>query len=171
MKTFLALIAVSLISTSSFAHEGDLVLPGEKWAATFTGYVCSTTEKATEAPAAFTKYNVAFERMTSDSTLDNGLIKATFVENGKACRYSAIILADNAASTSRLVESKAFSTEDNSECAEGKAIIDAAFESNTYLYYGKPHNIAFMAPLEGAETSCPGSSMVGVNFVVSGRVK
>jgi hypothetical protein len=168
MKSLLALSF--LVSSVAFAQETDLSLPGEKWAAKFTGFVCAASTPAQAAPVAFAKYQVAFERLTTDSTLDNGLIKATFVENGKSCRYSAIILADNAAATSRLIQSKAFSPSEDSECTEGKAALDAHFENNTYLYYGHPHNIAFMAFTEGAEEVCEGSSQVGVNFVVAGKV-
>lgn len=168
MKSFLTLAL--LISSQAFAQTGDLTLPGEKWVASFNGYVCDASGNKVTAPKAFSDINVKFERMTTDSTLDNGLIKATFEEEGKACRYSAIIFADNALKTSRLVQSKAYAVADDSDCQAGKDVIDAAFEHNDYLYYGHPHNLAFMAPVAGASDVCEGASLVGVNFVVSGRI-
>lgn len=170
MKTFITIAIASLLSLSAFAQDGDLVLQGAKWQAKFTGYICAAFTPSVSAPAGLGRFNVAFENMTSDSTLDNGLIKATFTEKGKACRYSAIIFADNAASTSRLVQSKAYALSDKSECVEGKRALDAAFEANNYLYYGHPHNLAFMARVDGADKVCPGSQVVGINFVVTGRI-
>lgn len=173
MKKLLLVTAFALVSiTSSFAQDSrDLSLPGEKWLAKFTGYVCAAFTPVVAAPSEHADLKVKFERITTDSTLDNGLIKATFEENGVACRYNAILLADNAASTIRIVESKAYSVADGSECAHGKAVLDAGLESNSYLYYGHPHNLAIMIPSVGAEAVCgAGSTMIGVNFVVSGKI-
>lgn len=167
MKFLTAVLAT--LSLSAFANEGDLVLQGAKWAAKHTGYKCAAFGADVARPAAFEKLNVSFEGLTSDSTLDNGLIKGTFTENGVTCRYNAIIFADNAASTIRLVESKAYSPSKASDCAEGKRVIDAAFESLNYLYWGHPHNLTMMVPVAGAEAVC-GSNVVGINFVVSGRI-
>lgn len=168
------LIMFSLLLISSLgsvaAQENDLNLPGEKWIASHSGYMCAAYGETVSAPSAFSDINVKFEKITTDSTLDNGLLKATFEEDGATCRYSALIFADNAAATIRLVESKAFSHESESSCAHGKSIIDAAFESTNYLYWGHPHNLTVMVPVAGAETVCNGN-LVGVNFVVSGRVK
>lgn len=170
MKKILA-VALTSLSLSAFAQDGDLVLQGAKWIAKFENFICVAAGPSVEAPTAFEKLNVQFEALTSDSTLDNGLIKATFSENGKVCRYSALIFADNAASTFKIVQSKAYSTEDNSECAEGKAVLDSALAGSDYLYWGRPHRVTFLASAEGAEVSCPGSSQVGVSFVVSGRIQ
>ena len=170
MKKFLA-VALTTLSMSAFAQDGDLVLQGEKWIAKSTGYICAAFGPTVEAPSAFSQLDVKFEKVTADSTLDNGLIKGTFTENGKACRYNAIIFADNAASTYRLVTSKAYAPADNSECAEGKALLDAAFAGGDYLYWGHPHNLTFMSPLTEADASCPGATHIGINFVVSGRIK
>lgn len=169
MKLFIATVLTAL-SLSAFAQDGDLVLQGEKWIAKFNGYKCAAFGANVAAPAAFEKLNVAFETMTSDSTLDNGLVKATFTEEGVNCRYSAIIFADNAASTIRLVQSKSYSPEQKSECAEGKRVLDAALESLDYLYWGHPHNLTMMVPAEGAEAVC-GNGLIGINFVVSGRIQ
>jgi hypothetical protein len=162
---------VAVVSASSFAQSSELSLPGEKWLAKFDGFVCSKDGVKVSAPVGFATYNVVFEKMTSDFTLDNGLIRASFEEEGRLCRYNAIILADNAAGTSRLVESSAYAVNGKALCNDGKAALDSFFESNTYLYYGKPHNIAFMANIAGAEEVCAGSSLVGVNFVVAGKVQ
>lgn len=171
MKKLFAALLLATFSLTSMAQDGDLILHGEKWIASAKGYICSAYGTAVEAPADFAKLNVKFEKITSDSTLDSGLIKATFTENGKACRYNAIVFADNAASTYRIVTSKAYAPADNSACAEGRAILDAAFAAGEYLYWGHPHNLTFMVPVEGADVTCPGATHVGVNFVVSGRVK
>lgn len=170
MKNFFALALVLTVSLSAFAQDGDLVLAGEKWISKHTGYVCAAFTANTAAPSAFANMNVKFETVTTDRTLDNGLIKATFTENGNVCRYSAFLLADNAAATIRLVESKAYSVTKNADCSNGKSVLDAALESNDYLYYGHPHNLAIMVPVEGAQAICNGSNLIGLNFVVAGRV-
>ncbi len=172
MKKILLPLLISILPTSSFANTGDLVLAGEKWIAKFDKYICAAFTPAVARPQAFESLNVVFEQITTDMTLDNGLIKATFEEEGKACRYNAILFADNAASTSRLVESKAYAPADGSECAAGKALLDAAFAANDYLYYGHPHNLAFMVPGVGAQALCGDTAqVVGVNFVVKGRIR
>src|SRR5690606_23306259 len=121
-------------------------------------------------PTMHSSRHVIFNSITTDSTLDNGLIKATFLENGRLCKYSAIMLADNAAKTIRLVESKAYSVEGTQySCVEGKEMLDAQLEANTYLYGGgKPHQLAILIPMTGA---CGGAGQIGVNFVVSGRIQ
>jgi hypothetical protein len=168
------LIALSLFIISTLgaveAQETDLVLTGEKWIATHTGHICAAFGETVSAPQAFANLNVKFEKITTDSTLDNGLLKATFEEDGITCRYSALIFADNRLATIRLIESKAFASEGKSDCAQGKSILDAAFESTNYLYWGHPHNLTVMVPVAGATAVC-NSELVGVNFVVSGRVK
>ncbi len=168
LTAFVALFSMA----SAFAQDvRDLSLPGEKWVAKHTGYVCSTSTTATAIPTELDALKVKFERITTDSTLDNGLIKASFEENGVACRYNAIVFADNAASTMKLVESKAYSVVDGSECAVGKAVIDILLIENDYLYYGRPHNLAIMIPSASAEAICgAGAEFVGINFIVSGRI-
>lgn len=170
MNKLLILSFALLLSLTATAQNGDLVLQGEKWIASHTGYVCNTTGTKVEAPSSFKKFQVSFEKITTDASLDNGLIKATFIENGKTCRYNAFVFADNSANTIRLVESKAYAPEGNSECFEGKTMLDAALESNDYLYYGHPHSLAIMTSVEGAEAVC-GTSLIGINFIVSGRVR
>lgn len=171
-KLTLAVLIMVASMTSVFAQDvRDLSLPGEKWVAKHTGYVCNTTVAATAVPSELDAIKVKFERITTDSTLDNGLIKASFEENGIACRYNAIVLADNAASTMKLVESKAYSVAEESDCAFGKAVIDAALVSNDYLYYGRPHNLAILIPSASAEAICgSGAQYIGINFLVSGRI-
>ncbi len=46
------------------------------------------------------------------------------------------MLADNAASTVKLVHSKAYATAGDGSCFEGQAVVDDALLSNDYLYYG-----------------------------------
>jgi hypothetical protein len=171
MKNFFALALLLTVSLSAFAQEADLVLAGEKWLAKHTGVVCAAFTPTVALPAGFANIDVKFEKITTDMTLDNGLIKATFVENGNLCRYNALLLADNTASTIRLVESKAYSaTKKNADCSNGKSVLDAALESNDYLYYGHPHNLAIMVEVEGTEAVCNGSKLIGINFVVAGKV-
>ncbi len=172
MKKITALSLLALISMSSaFAQDSDLTIPNQKWVATFNKYICAASGPAVTAPSAFSQYQVSFDKITTDSTLDNGLLKATFVEDGQTCRYSAIVFADNAAFTLRLVESRAYAPTKRSHCAAGKAVLDAAFESNNYLYYGHPHNLGIMVPVAGVEAVCPGAAVMGVNFVVTGRIQ
>ena len=168
MNKILFTLLIAIAPMTSFAEEGDLVLPGAKWVAKFDKFVCAAFGPAVSAPSSFADINVKFERIVTDSSLDNGLITANFTEEGSNCRYSAIIFADNAASTSKLVQSKAFSTA-GVTCEKGKAIIDAALLANDYLYYGHPHNLAMMAPVDGAKQVC-GSNLVGINFVVTGKL-
>ena len=116
--------------------------------------------------------NLKVEGLSTDSTLDNGLIKATFEEEGKACRYSAIVLADNDAKTIKLVTSRSFAVNADADCARGQEVLDRALADNTYLYFGHPHNLSVLAPVEGAEAVCgAGNTRVGITFVVSGRKK
>lgn len=170
MTKLFALALLLTASLSSYAQSGDLVLQGEKWIAKHTGVVCAAFTPHVSLPSGFANIDVKFEKITTDMTLDNGLIKATFVENGNLCRYNAFLFADNAASTIRLVESKAYSEVKNADCSNGKSVLDAAFEANDYLYYCHPHNLAIMVPVEGAAAVCNGSKLIGINFVVAGKV-
>lgn len=164
------LIAVSFalaLSLSSFAQ--DLTLPGAKWQAKFTGYVCQAFGQPVARAGAFESLDVKFEKIVTDSTLDNGLITGSFTEEENACRYSAILFADNAGSTIRLVQSKAHANGTEAACANGKAAIDAAFEgTNPYLYWGHPHNLSIMSPIAG-NGLCNGGA-VGINFVNVGKI-
>ncbi len=158
--------------TSTILASGDLTLPGERWVAQFNGYVCAAFTDFTPQPQSHQDISVEFETLTTDRTLDNALIKATFVEDGEVCRYSAILFADNAAFTSTLVDSKAYSTNGNSECLNGKALLDSQFQLNDYLYYGHPHNLSFMLPESDLSGICPaGATHIGANFVVKGIIK
>ncbi|RZA07625.1 MAG: hypothetical protein EOP11_07175 [Proteobacteria bacterium] len=166
----LSLLALSL-SPAAFA-ESDLSIPGEKWVAKFDKYVCAAFGAGVAQPSALSEIGFTFETITTDSTLDNGVIRGSFTDGDTACRYSAIVLADNAAATMKLVESKAYATAGEGSCARGQATLDAALRENNYLYYGHPHNLAIMAPLAGAEAVCgAGATNVGINFVVSGKIK
>lgn len=171
---FISLLAV-FSAISAMAQAKDLTLPGEKWIAKFDKYVCAAFGSAVEAPARLASMKLQFEQITTDSTLDNGLLKATFEENGKLCRYNAIVLADNAASTVQLVQSIAYDPAGGAsaylDCNQGKAVLDASLKANNYFYYGHPHNLAIMMPGVGAETVCAGSEFLGANFVVKGRLQ
>lgn len=165
----LLVAALALMSLTSFANE-DLSLPGAKWVAKYTDYVCDSYENVVYQPSAHSSMNLIWGNLVTDSTLDNGLVKATFTtRNGNLCKYSAILLADNALKTIRLVESKAFAVASSAiSCDEGKDVVDALLENNTYLYAGKPHNVTIMVPFAGA---CKGKGQIGVNFRVAGRIQ
>lgn len=168
MKKTLFLCLMALIPAASFAAEGDLELPGERWLAKFDRYVCDY-DKATVQPAELADLKVTFEKASTDYSLDNVLLLATFEDKGVACRYSALLLADNAAFSSRLVESKAFNAQ-GADCSAGKAVLDRNLAANNYLYYGHPHRIAIMMPVADAEAVCgAGKNTIGVEFVLSGR--
>lgn len=159
------------------SQAGDLTLPGEKWLATFDKFICAAFEGAVDRPAVLEQLSVNFEQITTDSTLDNVLLKATFEENGKACRYNAILFADNNAQVYELVQSIAYdpAAENGAsyrDCTAGKETLDTALAGNKYLYYGHPHNAALMMTGVGAEAVCgSGAEAIGANFVVRGIVK
>lgn len=173
-KLVLSAFAMNLIlAFPAFAQAGDLTLPGEKWLATFDKYVCEAFGEPVTRPQALERLNATFERLTTDSTLDNVLLKATFEENGKTCRYNAILFADNAAQTYTLVQSIAYDPagagSSYRDCSAGKAVLDNALSGHPYLYYGHPHNVALMMTGVGAEAICgSGAQAIGANFMVKG---
>ncbi|MEA9356202.1 hypothetical protein SHI21_08315 [Bacteriovorax sp. PP10] len=169
-KIILASVFAALSLTTAIANDGDLTLPGERWATKFTAFVCGDGNvQATAVPTDFAAYNIQISTMTTDYSLDNYLVKATFQENNVTCNYSAILLADNAAWTIKLVDSRAYSTVDGSVCAAGKAVLDSALADNKYAYlHGRA---AIFAPVAGAEASCgAGASVVGLHFQVTGKL-
>ncbi|GEM_PF-2385098 len=171
MKKGLLSLLLLAVSSLSFAQSGDLTIPGERWQTTFNKYICNNVVTNAATPTEFARINVQFGTVTTDYTLDNGLMKATFEENGKVCNYSAILLADNTLSTIKLITSKAYAVNADTECTEGQKIIDDAFKGpNKYLYYGHPHNLAVMVPVADAANICPGQSTMGVNFVLTGKL-
>lgn len=168
-KMILAGAFAALTLTSAFANDGDLTMAGERWATKFTSFVCGDGNvEAAAVPTDFAGYNIQLSTMTTDYSLDNYLMKGTFTENGNVCRYSAILLADNAAWTIALVESKAYSAEGTS-CEQGKAVLDSALADNKYAYlHGRA---AIFAPVAGAEASCgAGATTVGLHFKVTGKL-
>ncbi len=170
------LTLASILSVSASAQLNDLQLPGERWLSTFDKYICSEDGTAVARPAALDQFDVKFETATTDITLDNVLLKATFSENGAVCRYNAILLANNANRTAVLLQSVAFYPQGDgaaySKCLAGKALLDESFRSTSYLYYGKPHKVAFMIPVVGAEVVCgTKATAVGVNFPVTGKIQ
>jgi len=167
----LTLTLMTLLMTSAFADERDLTLPGAKWVGTFKSYVCQAFGAEVSLPSTYSTMNLKFEKVVTDRTLDNGLITASFEVDGKVCRYSAIMLADNDASTIELVNSLAYAVNNDVDCQSFATILDDALRSNDYLYYGHPHNMSIMMPLIGAQEVCgTGAVNVGLTFVVSGRL-
>ncbi len=164
-KMILALVSVMAL-TNSFA--ADLELDGERWLSKWTAYVCDDGNTlATEEPAELADYQVEFTKLSTDMSLDNVLIKATFVENGVKCSYSSILLADNAAWTICLVESRALPEAD---CANGKAVVDSVLEFNSYKYlHGRA---AIFFPFSNSNVACTdGAGHIGLHFQVTGRVQ
>ncbi|MBO9667481.1 MAG: hypothetical protein J7501_11800 [Bdellovibrio sp.] len=171
MKSIFASLLVTLSFSSAFATEGDLVLPGERWLAKFTAFVCEDGNTQTASiPADFAAWNVQFGKASTDYSLDNLLVKATFVEAGVTCSYSSIIFADNAAKTAVLVQSNAYAPAGGSDCAQGKAFLDSALKSNTYKYlHGR---VAIYVPASDAAAQCSAqSTAVGLHFQVTGKVQ
>jgi len=169
-KIILAGVLAALSLTTVIANDGDLTIPGERWNSKFTAFVCGDGNvQAAAVPTDFAAYGIQLGRLTTDITLDNYLLRATFVENNVTCNYSAILLADNAAWTIQLVESKAYAAEGGSECLAGKAVIDSALANNKYAYlHGRA---AIWAPVAGAEASCgAGATAVGLHFQVTGKL-
>lgn len=161
-----------VFSSTLFAADGDLTLPGERWLAQFNGYICAAFTSFVEKPASHSEIQVQFESIKSDHSLDNILLKGSFTEGNTECSYTAILLADNAASTAKLVESRAVALDAGGSCEEGKRLLDSQLESNDYLYYGHPHNAAIMLPDATAKEVCGESAThIGINFVVKGLIK
>lgn len=166
------ILMLSLLFSSTLLADSDLVLPNERWEAKFTGYLCQAYGDDVTAPNSHQNMDVRFETVTTDRSLDNGLIKAIFNENGETCRYSALMFADNDASTIRLVESKAYSTSSDSRCENGRRTLDQQLDQNDYLYWGHPHRLTIMVPTPGAEKVCgEDATHVGLNFQVSGLIQ
>jgi len=168
MKKMIFGAFLALTITSAFAQDSDLVLNDERWLAEFTTYVCEDGNvEARQVPNELALFNVQFGRLTTDFSLDNVLIKATFTENGQECRYSAMMFADNAAWTIGLVDSKAYSVNGTTDCAEGKNALDSILEFNSYKYlHGRA---AIFVNSENAEASC-GSDKIGIHFQARGRI-
>lgn len=168
MKKVILLSAASLIASMTLANE-DLNLGGkERWEAKHTGYICDAFKAPTDAPLLHQDMNVQFEVLRTDKTLDNGLVLATFEAEGETCRYSALLFADNAASTINFVDSKAYGLNKNVDCSEGKEILDLHLENNDYLYWGHPHHVTIMMPVESASDICgEGATHIGLDFTVS----
>jgi hypothetical protein len=168
--TLFALASASA-SASAFAAE-DLSLPGERWLAKPNGFICGAdAETQAEKPASLEAMAVAFESVTTDYSLDNVLLKASYVEDGVSCRYSALIFADNAARTLKLVESRAYAADDAATCDEGKALLDGYLEATEYLYWGRPKHVTIMVEDASAAAICgKDATSFGIDFVVAGRI-
>ncbi|MBX2996534.1 MAG: hypothetical protein KF681_17060 [Bdellovibrionaceae bacterium] len=170
-KNILGFLLATLTVTSAFATESDLTLPGERWLAQFTAYVCDDGNTQTQSvPAELAALKVAFGRATTDYSLDNLLVKATFEEDGVTCNYSSLLFADNAAWTIKLLDSKAYAPAGGSTCAAGKAVIDALLKDNKYKYlHGRA---AIFVPVQDAAAQCgEGATTVGLHFQVKGKIQ
>lgn len=170
-KTILVSLLTALSFSNAFAAETDLTLPGERWLAKFSAYVCEDGNTPTSSiPEQFAAINTAFGRATTDMSLDNILLKATFDEAGVSCNYSALIFADNAAWTATLVDSKAYAPNGGADCSQGKAVLDAALKFNNYKYlHGRA---AIYVPAKDAALQCgAGASTIGLHFQVQGKIK
>lgn len=165
------LLLTVLLTTNAFANT-DLVLDGERWEAKHAGYICGADEALSGTPVEHDQFQVKFEVLRTDYSLDNVLTLATFVEDNTTCRYSAILFADNAASTIKLVESRAYAVNGGSDCLAGKEMLDANLASNDYLYWGRrPHHATIMMPVSDADIICgAGATHVGIDFAVTGRI-
>lgn len=168
MKKFVFAAMIAL-SATAFAQDTDLVLEGERWLAEHTTFVCEDgNTKALEVPTQFQSYDVQFNRLTTDYSLSNILVKANFTENGVACRYSAFLLGDKALWTVKLVDSKAYSANAAADCEAGKAVIDEALAFNEYKYlHGRA---AIYVKADNAQAAC-GSDRIGVHFQARGIIK
>ncbi len=167
----LLLLMFAAVSINSMANK-DLELPGEKWLAKNTGYLCNAFGTAVAAPSTHDLYNVKFTQLSTDSSLDNVRVLASFNQDGAECSYSLILLADNAAGTTKYVDSNAYAVSGTSDCLAGKAILDEQFSANDYLYWGHPHHVTLMIAEESATAICgEGVERVGIDFTVSGVIR
>lgn len=167
----LLLMMTALFSVSTFA-ESDLELPGEKWLAKNTGYLCNAFGTEVAAPATHDLYNIKFTQLSTDSTLDNVRVLASFNQDGAECSYSLILLADNDAGTTKYVDSKAYAVNGSSDCLAGKELLDEQLAANDYLYWGHPHHVTLMITEESAAAICgTDAERVGIDFTVSGIIQ
>ncbi|MAE72527.1 MAG: hypothetical protein CL675_00430 [Bdellovibrionaceae bacterium] len=166
----IAFAITTLLTSLSLAS--DIVLEGERWKAEHSGYRCAAFAEDVAAPLSHQQFQVQFTSLTTDYSLDNILLKATFVEGEALCRYSVLLLADNTAQTTQFVQSKAYSENESSSCAAGKALLDSQLSSNTYLYWGHPHHATILFSDASAQDLCgEGMSEVGLDFILTGRIQ
>ncbi len=169
MKVLFALLALSPFHA---AAAEDLSLPGARWLGNANGFVCANaTTQQVQRPEGLENFAVNFETVTTDYSLDNGLLKANFVEDGVNCRYSALILADNTAKTLKLVDSVAYAPDAGSSCEKGKALLDGYLAANSYLYWGRPHHLTILVEDSSAAAVCgEGAASFGIDFVLAGKL-
>lgn len=169
--TLLALLALTSLTASA---ASDLELPGQRWLGAANGYVCANdTTKVITTPASLESIGLAFETVTTDITLDNGLLKGTFVENGVTCRYSALILANNATNAVTLIDSRAYAADETATCEAGKALLDSNLLATSYVWKERPRpaHLTIFFNSENAEALCGvGETQVGVDFLLTGRI-
>ncbi len=164
----IALLTLSFMSVFAQAQEQDLELAGERWVAGHKGYLCEAFGDYVSVPTSHSKMNFTVERLSTDRTLDNVLIVATFEEEGVTCRYSSLLFADNDKGTVELLQSKAYSPTLESNCLVGKQILDEQLQFNDYLYWGHPHHVTIMIPENSANSICNnGTGLIGVDFTLT----
>lgn len=169
MNTKIFMMLLSVLSLN--VQASDIVLEGERWLADSTGYKCGAFEESVEATPMLASMNTKFERLSTDYSLDNALVKATFTENGETCRYSALLFADNAAGTIEYVDSKAYAVDSDAKCDNGKEILDQMFSFSKYLYWGHPHHVTIMVSDRTAASICDGKEKIGIDFTLSGIIR
>ncbi len=169
MKRIVLSALFALSSTAALARDLDLTLPGERWVAEYTMNVCADGFTPVAQASHLDALSVRFGRFSTDMSLDNALLKATFSQDGATCAYSALLLADNSANTISLVESRAFAVNGDSDCLAGKDVIDTTLEHNSYRYlHGR---LAIDVAAANAEAVCgAGSTTIGLHFQVRGRL-
>ncbi len=167
MKFLIIFLFTSFVMNSAKAN--DLKIPGEKWIAKSSGYVCGAYGNKIQLNSA---KKLKFKQITTDRTLDNGLLKASFIEGSGICNYSAIMYADNSAQTIALVESKAYAVRGESDCSKGKKFLDKILDFNKYHYWGHPHHLTIMVKDKNAHKHCgENSTHIGIDFTVTGRIQ
>lgn len=172
MKKLLALISLLTIGSSFAQVNRDLVLDGEKWLSSHSGYICKAFGTQVQAPSQYASMEVKFVKLSTDYTLDNALLTATFKSEESVCSYSALLFADNDASTIKLLESNAYALNGNSDCQKGRDLIDSHLSFNQYLYWGHPHHVTIMINESSAASICGnGASEIGIDFTLSGVIR
>ena len=157
--------ALALLSTLTSAN--DLTIPGERWLGEFDGFRCAAYGSFVATPASYDAMGLEITQMTTDMSLDNGLIKATYLDGSSECRYSAVVFADNSAKTIELVESKAYAVDGVAECSAGKELLDKQFKLTNYIYWAG--RVLVMVQDASAPDLC-GALKVGISFKKGVRI-
>lgn len=166
----LTIIGLCLLS---FYAEATLELEGARWVARSSGYKCVEAGEEVDAPVIHEDMSLYFQGLWTDYSLDNVLIKAKYLDemSGSACNYRAILFADNAKKTIKLVKSESMTTrQEHGPCKDGKVFLDAQLANNNYLYWGDPDHVTIM--IESEEVICEeDNGSVGIDFTLIGKVE